>query len=443
MIHGIGLREADIALVEPMNRQDNLYTLTERSGSHDTIKIIGSIKEYSYAPSDPQRVIQLLASDAIKIISLTITEKGYYYDARGDLDIAHPDIKADLHSSIPRTAVGFLFSAAKARKEHNGSPMTLLSCDNLPSNGDLLHHLLVQFAESKERAVADWIRDNTSCPNAMVDRITPAVTQETRDLVRNRFEIDDQCPVMSEAYLQWVLEDHFINGRPQLEMVTLPVRLESRSVAIQVQLTDDVAPYEKLKMRLLNGSHSALAYGAYLMGFRFVDEAMGDPIVRSFVQRYMDEITPTIPDVPGVDIAAYKATLIERFSNAAIRDQVQRLAEDGSKKMRNFVVPPLADLLSSGGSIQYISFALAAWFRYLRGLDEQGQPIEIVDPMSRMLKERAQLHPHDPADLLALEQIFGEHISANTRVASAVKECLDAIDRLGTRQACGLVLEMY
>lgn len=435
MIHGIGMRESDIGLVEAMNRQGNRYTLTERSGSHDMVKVIGSIKDFSYVPANPQRVIQLLASDTIKIVSLTITEKGYYYDSAGDLDEAHPDIQADLQGAIPRTALGLLFRAAKERQANKGLPITFLSCDNLPSNGDLLRRLLLQFAELKERAVTDWIRDNTSCPNSMVDRITPTVTSETRDFVRQKFGIDDECPVVSEAYLQWVLEDRFINGRPQLETVTVPIQLESQAVGVKVQFTDHVELYEKLKMRLLNGAHSALAYGAYLMGFRFVDEAMRDPTVRRFVQGYMDEITPTIPDVPGVDITAYKATLIERFSNAAIRDQVQRLAEDGSKKIHNFIVPPLEHQLASGGSIHYIACALAAWFRYLGGVDETGQPIEIADPMRAVLIKRARLHPHDPTALLAVSEVFGEHIAANDRVVVAVKECLDAIESVGTRQA--------
>lgn len=436
MIHGVGLREADGDLIAAMNRQNNLYTLTERAGSRDTFKLVGSIKECSHAPPDPQRVIHLLASPAIKIISLTVTEKGYGYDAAGDLDVEHPDIKADLQGTPPKTALGVLFHAAKERQAHNGAPITLLSCDNLPHNGDLLRHLLLQFAELKERAVADWIRANTACPNGMVDRITPTVTDETREFVKNTFAVDDRCPVVSEAYGQWVLEDTFINGRPQLGTVAVPVHLHSQSVAIKVQFTDNVEPYEKLKMRLLNGAHSALAYVAYLMGFRFVDEAMRDPVVRRFVQQYMDEITPTIPPVPGVDVGAYKATLIERFSNTAIRDQVQRLAEDGSKKIRNFVAPPLEEQLVGGGSISAIAFALAAWFRYLRGVDEQGQPIPIVDPLRTVLVERARRHPHDPAALLAFAPVFGEHLAANTTLASAVKDCLDAIERLGMRQAC-------
>jgi mannitol 2-dehydrogenase len=177
------------------------------------------------------------------------------------------------------------------------------------------------------------------------------------------------------------------------------------------------------------------------MGYRYVDEAISDPLVRSFVQHYMNEITSTLPDVPGVDIPMYKTTLIERFSNAAVRDQVQRLAEDGSKKIRNFIIPPLEEKVQSSESIRYIAFALAAWIRYLRGNDEQGQPIHIVDPMSTILRERVSLQPHDPTAILALEQVFGERVPANQQVAFAIKASLDAIDSLGTRQACEQILQ--
>ena len=435
MLHGIGLREADLGLQTAMNHQANLYSLTERSGAHDTFKVIGSIKNFTYAPAHPQRALQLLASDAIKIISLTVTEKGYTYDAAGNLDVADPLVQADLREGIPQTAIGWLFWVAQQRQSRGGQPVTLLSCDNLPGNGDTLRRLLLQFAELKDRRVADWLRDNTSCPNSMVDRITPSVTQQTRDFVRDTFGVEDACPVVSEAYLQWVVEDRFINRRPAWEAATVPVHLGAGTETVGVQLTADVEPYEKLKMRLLNGSHSALAYTAYLMGFRVVDEALGDLLVRSFVRRYMDEISPTLPDVPGVDIPAYKATLIERFSNKAIRDQVARLAEDGSKKVHNFIVPPLEEALAAGGSVHYIAFALAGWFRYLRGVDEQGQPIAIVDPLAAELTERARQSPHDPTPLLAVAPVFGPRLAANMSLVSAVKDCLDAIERLGIRQA--------
>ncbi len=424
MIHAVGCLESDRPLIEAMHSQDNLYTLTERSGTEDTIKVVGSIKKISHAPADPTGLIDLLASDEIKIVSLTITEKGYYYTSTGELELDHPVIRADLaRDALPKSALGYLFAAARQRRLNQGQPFTIMSCDNLMSNGHLTSRLLLQFAELKEPETARWIRDNIAFPNSMVDRITPATTPKTSAFVRDTFGIDDRCPVMSEAYLQWVLEDNFINGRPELE-------------AVGVQLTNDVEPYEKLKVRLLNGAHSALAYLSYLMGYREVDAAMNDSLIYRFVQKYMDEdITPTLPDVPGMDVEVYKQTLRERFSNPAISDQVQRLALDGSSKLPNSIVPPLEHQLAAGGSIKWIAFALAGWYRYLEGVDESGAVIEVSDPMSETLVALAKGHPNDPNQLLAAENIFGKHLAANTRLMVAVKEALDAIHSLGTRQA--------
>lgn len=430
MVHGIGLLDTDADLFRAMRSQDNLYTLTERSGSKDTLKVIGSIKSLTLARSDPQGVIGLLASPDTRIVSLTITEKGYCYTAGRDLDVDHTAIRADLTAgAVPGSALGFLFAAAAQRRASNGPPFTIMSCDNLPANGGLTRRLLLQFAELKEPAVAHWIRDNVSFPNSMVDRITPAVTEKTVAFMRDTFGVDDRCPVVSESYRQWVLEDRFMVGRPQLE-------------ATGVQFTDDVEPYEKLKVRMLNGSHSALAYTAYLMGYREVDKAMNDRSIRTFIKRYMDEdITPTIPPVPGIDVEAYKQTLIERFSNPAISDQVQRLAMDGSQKIRNALVPPLEHRLDSGGSIKWVAFALAAWYRYLRGIDETGSAIEIIDPLQDELVARARSAPNDPAGLLSMQEIFGKRVSASGRAAEAVKECLQSIGSMGTRRALEQLLQ--
>lgn len=423
MIHAIGSHGSVRTLVDTMSSQDNLYTLTERSGSEATLKVIGSIKESFYAPSDPQGVIRLMASVDIKIISLTITEKGYYYDSEGNLDTSHPEIEADLREgATPTSALGYLFAAAEQRWRNKGSPFTIMSCDNLQGNGEITQRLLLQFGERKHQEVADWIQRNVSFPNSVVDRITPAVTEETSAFVRDTFGIDDRCPVVSEAYLQWILEDDFAGGRPELETVG-------------VRFTDDVKPYETLKVRMLNGSHSALAYVAALVGFENVDAAMSDETIRTFVQRYMDDVTPTLPIVPGLDVEDYKATLIQRFSNPAISDQVQRLALDGSRKMRTFVVPALEDQLSSGGSIKWTAFALAAWYRYLGGTDDGGKRIEIDDPMEPTLVALARNGPKAPASLLSVEEIFGKRLSEDERVTTAVSECFDLIERVGTERA--------
>ena len=429
MIHGVSLLPSDRDLVRAMHAQGNLYTLTERSGARDTIRVVGAIQAVTHAPADPLAVVRLLAARAIQIVSLTITEKGYYYNVARDLDLDHPVVRADLTPhAVPQSALGYLCAAARARMIHRGAPFTVVSCDNLPGNGDLTRRLLLQFADRKDAAVGAWIRANVAFPNSMVDRITPAVSAATRAFVRDAFGIDDQCPVISEAFRQWVIEDRFAGGRPPLETVG-------------VQFVERTEPYEVLKVRLLNGTHSALAYPAYLMGWRTVDGALADPLLRRFVQRYMEEdITPTIPAVPGIDVPAYRAQLLERFANPAISDQVQRLAQDGSQKIRNAIVPPLVQQWAAGGSITWIAFALAAWYRYLRGVDEHGAPIAIDDPLRETLCERARLGPGDPTGLLSLQEVFGPDLAGPSRVSQAVKAQLDAIDQLGTRAALGRLL---
>lgn len=430
-VHGVGLLDADADLIQAMNSQDNLYVLAERAIAQDRFQIVGSIKHFTHAPSDPQPVSALLASAEIKIISLTITEKGYHYTPAGDLDVEHPQVRADLiDGATPRTALGNLFAAARMRMMNHGAPVTIMSCDNVPGNGDMVRRLLLQFAELREPRVAAWIRSNTSSPNCVVDRITPPVTGETRAFIQGAIGVDDRCPVVSESYLQWIVEDRFIKGRPELE-------------SVGVRYTDDVTPYEQMKVRLLNGSHSALAYVSYLMGYRRVDLAMRDPLVRGFVRRYMDEdATPAVPAVAGIDLDTYKSTLIERFSNPAIADQVQRLAEDGSTKILNFMVPALEHQLASGGSVKWFAFALAAWYRYLRGIDEAGSAIEISDPMRDRLTARAKNEPHDPLQLLSVTEIFGNTVSSNRLMYRCVRESLDAIDGLGTRRALVRLLDV-
>jgi mannitol 2-dehydrogenase len=423
MIHGVGCLDVDIELITTMAGQDNLYSLIERSGTKDELRVIGAIKEFTHAPTQTQTVLDAIANNHIKIVSLTITEKGYCYDNDGNLDPNHPLIKAELAGGTPRSAIALLFTGLELRMRQGGTPVTVMSCDNLPGNGHVTERVLLQFAEAKNPEVADWIRVNVSFPNGMVDRITPTPNAEVIALAREQFAIADDAALASESFLQWILEDNFINGRPALETVG-------------VQFVEDVTPYEKMKVRLLNGSHSALSYVAYLMGYREVDAAMADPLIREFVVRYMtDDVTPSVPMVPGVDLNDYKATLIERFSNPAISDKVQRLAMDGSQKIPNAIVPPLEHQLGSGGSISYLAFALAGWYRYLRGIDEQGAPIEITDPMAEKLQALATAHPDDPSAFLAVTEIFGPTLGTNSELTRATTAALEAIDTMGTRDA--------
>jgi mannitol 2-dehydrogenase len=423
MIAGVGLTPQDKTNLDHLSQQDGLYTVLERAPDKDAASIIGSIKELIHAPTQSEKVINAIANPAIKILSLTITEKGYYYDENRHLDFSQANIIHDIAlPAIPKTAYGFITKGLQKRIADNAGPITIMCCDNLPGNGHITHHLLIQFLEKAAPELVAWVEQNVSFPNAMVDRITPVTTPAVQDILARDFSVHDQWPVVCEDYLQWILEDKFIAGRPAFEKVG-------------VQMVADVEPYEKMKVRLLNGSHSALSYMSYLMGYRAVDKAMADPLIKAFVKRYMDEdITPSVPAVPGIDLKAYKEKLIDRFSNPSISDQVQRLAEDGSQKIRNAIVPPLEFQLESGGSISSIALALAAWWRYLNGVDEVQQPIAIKDPVAEALSNAARLSPKDPVALLSFDAIFGKQLSANAQLVAKMTEYLESIYAHGMRK---------
>lgn len=422
LITGVGLLESDKAPLEALAAQDHYYTVVERTADEDTIKICGAIHETLHAPSNPQAVLKRLQDPAIKILSLTITEKGYCYDSKGDLDPSNPGIQHDLKNlDAPKTGIGYVVAALRDRKNMNMAPFTVMSCDNLPGNGHRTHHIVMQFAKLVDLALAAWIDANVKFPNAMVDRITPATTDKTVSFVREKCGIDDAWPVVCEDFRQWVLEDNFGAGRPAFEKVG-------------VQMVADVEPYELMKVRLLNGSHSALAYLSYLMGYREVDVAMADPLVSKFVRAYMDnDVTPSVPSVPGIDLNAYKDTLIRRFSNPAISDKVQRLAEDGSQKIPNAILPCIRHALKNNGSIAYACLALAGWFRYMSGVDEQLQAIEIKDPRKDQMQSRIKASPENPVGVLGLDEIFGGDLIANQRFVTELTAAMKALHEQGAR----------
>jgi mannitol 2-dehydrogenase len=424
MISGVGLMPQDLKNLEALKAQDGLYSVLERSPQLDKVRIVGSMKELIHAPSEVQNVIDRIASSSIKILSLTITEKGYYYNEKRDLDLNSEAVRHDISlPQNPKTAYGYIVKGLLKRKHNNSGALTIMCCDNLPGNGHITQHLLNQFIAEAVPDLLSWVNDNVSFPNAMVDRITPATTSIIQDILRDDFAVDDQWPVVCEDYIQWILEDKFIAGRPAFEIVG-------------VQMVSDVEPYERMKVRLLNGSHSALSYISYLMGHRNVDKAMADPLVCKFVEHYMNEdITPTLPSVPGIDLVSYKKKLIERFSNPSISDQVSRLAEDGSQKIRNAIVPPLEYQLENDGSIKNMAFALAAWWRYLVAIDEKNEIIAVKDPLSERLTQKAKLLPRDPVGLLSFDEIFGKTILGNVKLISLMSQYLNDIHDLGMTKA--------
>ncbi len=419
---GVGLLKHDARIRDVMQSQDCLYTLVERSLAGDTARVIGSIVNFSFAPDDSQKVIEQMASPATRILSLTITEGGYYISSTGELDAQHPDLQRDLaNPHEPSCAFGYILEALDRRRIRGLAPFTVMSCDNIQSNGEVAKKMLMAFAELRDPQLKNWMAENCLFPNSMVDRITPATTDEHRNLVKDKFGIDDGWPVMTESFKQWVIEDHFVQGRPKWELVG-------------AQMTSDVLPYEKMKLRLLNASHQALCYIGMLLGYQLVHETMEDSDIRKLVEKMMDdEVTPILSEVPGVDLTEYKKTLIERFANPAIRDQLSRIGIYGSSGIPKFVLPTVEEQLKRGGPIKLLSFTVASWFRYLDGLDESGKEMPMLDPMAPKLRERAKAAGKDARQLLGMREVFSEELANASAFANQVSDTLDSFYAEGAR----------
>ncbi|MEM1255231.1 MAG: mannitol dehydrogenase family protein [Cyanobacteria bacterium P01_H01_bin.21] len=422
-ICGVGLLKYDEKMRNFLQTQDCLYTLVERSPEKDTARIIGSITRYLLAPDNPQVVIDAIANAQCQIVTLTITEGGYFViEGTGEFDAEHPTIQHDLqHPEQPIGVYGFLTAALKQRRQNGLPPFTVLSCDNIQGNGNVVGKMLTAFATLQDPELGQWIAKNVAFPNSMVDRITPATTPADIQMVSDQFGIQDDWPVVAEPFIQWVVEDNFCAGRPDWE-------------SVGVQMTDDVHPYEMMKVRLLNGSHLLVGYLGSLLGYTYTSEAMANDLIRTATERLITEVIPTLPSLPGIDIDEYQRTLIERFSNSKVRDQLSRLCLNSSDKLPKFLLGSLRDKLKQGGSIEYLSFTIAAWFRYLSGKDEQGQPLPIDDPMADILIDKALAGKSDPMGLLNMTTLFGD-LPKSMQFTAAVTNHLQQLYALGTQEA--------
>jgi mannitol 2-dehydrogenase len=424
---GVGLLPQDAGMRDVLRAQDCLYTVVERDASGDRARVIGAMREYLLAPDDPVAVVQRMAAPECKIVSLTITEGGYFVNqGTGEFDDQNPDIRHDLAAPhAPRTAFGLMAEALAQREERGIPPFTVQSCDNLQGNGDVARRMFLAFLERRDRDLREWVEEEVSFPNAMVDRITPQTTDEHRALVRDRIGIDDGWPVVCEPFLQWVIEDRFPLGRPAWERAG-------------AQLVPDVHPYEMMKIRLLNGGHQALCYIGMLLGLRYADQAMADPDVRRLVETFMEtEVTPLVPAVPGIDLGAYKRTLRERFANPVLRDQLARIGTEGSARIPKFVVPSILDVLKRGGGpMRALTFTVAAWFRYLAAeTDAAGAPLPKSDPMLDDLVRRARAGGTDPAPLLELRALFGDALAKAPEFLEPLRADLRSLAQDGPRAA--------
>lgn len=420
---GVGLLSHDQRIRDALLPQDCLYTVVERSAAGDQARVIGSLLNFLYAPDDPEAVLEKMAAPDCRIVTLTITEGGYYVnEGSGEFNAEHPDIVHDLQNpQRPRCSFGYLLEALDRRRRRGLGPFTVMSCDNLQHNGDVARKMLLAFAERRDPELAGWLAEHGAFPNSMVDRITPATTDEHRALVRERFGIEDAWPVVTEPFMQWVIEDNFPTGRPAWEQVG-------------AQMTDDVLPYEKMKMRLLNASHQAMCYIGMLLGHQYAHEAMDDPQIRALVQSMMDEeVTALLSPVPGVNVEDYKRTLIERFSNPTIRDQLSRIGTEGSARIPKFVLPSILEQLPRGGPVKRLSFTVAAWFRYLTGEDDQGRPLPINDPLADKLQEQARRGGREPEALLGLTEIFGQTLPRSPAFVDEVRRALHSFYDKGAR----------
>mmetsp|Transcript_20547 Transcript_20547/g.28717 ORF Transcript_20547/g.28717 Transcript_20547/m.28717 type:complete len:656 (+) Transcript_20547:142-2109(+) len=353
--------------IEYLRKRGFHYPLITRGADSKKRFGIRSIRDFVNMGLDPKEAVNRLCLPTTRICSLTITEKGYCCDVNtGDLVVDNPEIKHDLENiSKPKSAIGLICSALQTRRLSGLAPFTVMSCDNLPGNGHVTENAVTQFAALLDPTLERWIREYVAFPNTMVDRITPQTASA-------------ESPIVSEDFAQWVVEDKFTNGRPLWESLE------------DVLVVDDVIPYEKMKVRMLNGSHSALSYLSYLCGYRDVDHALAVHDVHDFVQMYLEEVATTVPAVPGVDLAWYQKKLLERFSNPNIKDQVQRLAEDGSTKLKTTMLPVIFEMVKEKNPSPMVALAIAGWIRYMSGVDDFGNEIKITDPMEDKLRPLAQ-----------------------------------------------------
>jgi fructuronate reductase len=455
-IVGVSLRRPDTH--EALAPQDGLYTVSVRGADPaatalapatvESLQVVGCLTSLRVGPQNPKAVLRAIASAHAHLVTLTITEKGYLSApgtgaGTGALMADHADLAHDLlHATSPRTAVGFLVHGLALRQAQQRAPITVLSLDNLPSNGKRLRSLVLDFARRLghvDRHFADWIDANATFPDSMVDRIVPRTTDADRTRVAQALGVHDAWPVVAEPFFDWVIEDHFAGPRPAWEHHP------------GVRLVHDVAPWEAIKLRMVNGSHSAIAYLGVLAGWMTVDEAMAQPAMHAYVNALMrDEIEPTLPTPEGFDATVYRASLLQRFANPALAHRTQHIAMDGSQKIPQRWFTTLRDRLrqtQDPQSVRHLALALAAWLCHLRGTSEAGVPFTIDDPLQRELRAHAQhidAQPTAQARAIAaldLPAVFGEWSTSpplKALLVDALSPALETLRTQGVKQALRL-----
>jgi fructuronate reductase len=431
-ICGVSLKTPRV--IEALSPQDGLYSVLEKGAEGASARVIGSVREMLFLGTARDRVIARIADPAVRVVSLTVTEKGYCHDpATGRLNALHPDIAHDLaHPEAPVSAIGVLAAGLAARRAAASGPLNVICCDNLPHNGRTVEGIVTAYAQASDPSLAEWIGTHAAFPCTMVDRIVPAVTQADVAEVARLLGVVDAAPVVAEPYNSWVIENRFAAARPPWEDAG-------------AQVVADVAPFETMKLRLLNGSHSTLAYLGFLSGHEFIWQASADPLLAALVERLMaDEVMPTLVAPPGVDLRAYGAQLMQRFRNPALPHRTQQIAMDGSQKLPQRLLATVRERLAGGGSIAHLALAIAGWIRYASGTDEHGKPIAVSDPLAGKFAAIAAAARGNSAQIaegfLDLAEVFGADLSGNAAFRRAVSRDVGGLFRDGVRRTLAVHL---
>ncbi|HDG1686437.1 TPA: mannitol dehydrogenase family protein [Kluyvera cryocrescens] len=399
--------------IADLNHQDNLYTVAEMSADAWTARVVGVVKEALHAQVDGlETVLAKMCEPQVAIVSLTITEKGYCHSpATGQLMLDHPFIAADLQNPHqPKSAPGVVVEALARRKAAGLPAFSVMSCDNMPENGHVMRNVVCAYARAVDAALADWIESHVTFPSTMVDRIVPAVTPETLDKIEQLTGVRDPAGVACEPFRQWVIEDNFVAGRPAWEKAG-------------AELVSDVIPFEEMKLRMLNGSHSFLAYLGYLAGYQHINDCMGDENYRRAAHDLMlKEQAPTLK-VQNVDLARYADLLIARYTNPALRHRTWQIAMDGSQKLPQRMLDSVRWHLADNSSFTLLALGVAGWMRYVGGVDEQGNAIEVCDPLLPVIQAAVAQSEEGESRvkaLLAIEAIFGKDLPLNGQFVDQV-----------------------
>jgi fructuronate reductase len=423
-----------VSLVSPTQRdrlapQDFAYTAVELGPGYEKPQVIDVVQDVLVAREDPAAVVAAMADPGVRIVTLTVTEKGYCHEpSTGRLNVAHPDIVHDLaNPSAPRSAPGVLVAALARRRAAGVAPFTVLTCDNLPENGRVVRAAVIELARLTDAGLADWIAAEGAFPSTMVDRIVPATKDEDIARLAALTGVLDLSPVMHEPFRQWVVEDRFVGGlRPDLG-------------SVGVQLVEDVTPFETMKLRCLNGTHSALAYLGYLAGHETISETVADPAFAAFVRHlWRAEIIPTVPPPPGVDLGGYAEALFQRYANPSIRHRTWQIAMDGSQKLPQRLLGTIADARAARRETPALALAVAAWMRYVGGIDEKGAAIDVRDPLAERLKtlsDAANAPEAKVAALLAMREIFPAALAEDEGFRRAIDAAYRSLVADGARGA--------